>query len=121
MGGLKHMDDRSAIAIKLEAAGIKVYKIRLVILESKRGKSPAVIRKEHIILDSKDSANIVYRAERQELGTYQYMSRYSGFVELFEPHIFHDGNTAYWPDNRQYIERSELADGKLVEAKEGPR
>jgi hypothetical protein len=90
----------------------KIYKVRAWVNKtarrSVRGFAPAVEKvfyKEAVIVNNLKRVKAVYGELKNEASCSQYYSGYSGAAELFEPHIFDNGELAYWPDDEKYIEK----------------
>lgn len=91
---------------QLDAAGITIYKVRAIIMKKKKGSWTDVYRKDEIVtINSLERAMEVYREEKNNAECYTQYSKYSAIVELFIPHIFDNGQLAYWPDHANYIEQ----------------
>ena len=83
-----------------------IYKIRSLVTERKRGgKYIDVYQKEIIIIDNLQRAKEKYKYELNEVMTWTQYSKYHGLCELFTPHLFDNGELAYWPDNNIYINK----------------
>lgn len=90
----------------LRIAGIKIFKIRAVVTEQKKDRWVDVYRcDEKVIVGDEQHARAVYKDRLNEIQTYAQYSKYSCLCELFEPHIFDNGELAYWPDDGIYLER----------------
>lgn len=98
------MTDSQQVAFRL--CGIRIFKIRAAVQEKKKDTWKDVYRKdEKVIIGSEDRAREIYREILNEIQTYAQYFKYSCICELFEPHIFDNGELVYWPDNEKYIER----------------
>jgi len=100
----------TAIQGMLRLKGIRIYKIRAIVVEKKRGgncpKFEDVYRKDIIIIDNLSRAEEVYLSHLNEVETWFQYSKYTGRVELFEPKIHENGEIAYFPyDEQTYIEQ----------------
>lgn len=90
-----------------------IYRIRMWVNQRvtrgrEKGQLNLVAKQDKIVVDNLDYARAVYREMKAELDTWEGVSRYSGKVELFIPHIHPNGPLAYWPYNDQYIDQWEI-------------
>ena len=61
---------------------------------------------ERVVVNNLEHAKRLYEEQRSIVSNeHSYAGIESVKAELFEPHIFDDGELAYWPDNDVYIER----------------
>ena len=92
---------------KLDAAGIKIYKVRAIVMHhTKRDGWQDDYRKEPVIIDHLDRAMEVYKSLLNEVSTWTQYSKYKGRCELFEAHVHENGEVAYYPvDQETYIAR----------------
>lgn len=89
----------------------KIYKVRCIVMKTitrgiNKGRPEDVYRMdEKIIIGNIDRAREIYLKEKNQANQYFQYANHFGMVELFEPHIFDNGELAYWPDNDKYIEQ----------------
>jgi hypothetical protein len=88
--------EKTSHMLKLEAAGIKIYKIRFRMVHTYRGKVRFEDTFEKVIIDNEESARTEFHDATQRLKNHECMRGYSGFAELIHPHIFESGGLAYW-------------------------
>lgn len=89
---------------------VKIYYVRLWVLESKRGggfKSPPVEDNKKVIIGNLDFAMSVYREFKNKYDfLMQTGSNYRGFVEIFESYVWENGEISTHPEfSDVYIER----------------
>jgi hypothetical protein len=99
----------------LRLNGIRIYKVRAIVTERKRGgKFEDVYRKEVIIIDNLSRAQEIYKEQLNECETWFQYSKYQGRCELFEPTIHDNGEIAYFPhDEKTYIKQLLKGDGMM--------
>lgn len=106
-GNLKGFKEDTEVELVTEESKV-IYKIRARVGEYRpraREKHLEVLYKEKTVIGNLDRARNIYKSLLNEVKSYMDYSKYSGFAELFIPHIHENGETAYWPDNDEYIDR----------------
>lgn len=99
---------------------MKIYKIQYTINNriergKDRGRIERIETRDEIVVDNFDSAINLYKRFWKRWENHVSCYGYFGFVEVFEPHIYDDGTLAYFPDDENYIGRTERDDGGEIE------
>lgn len=64
--------------------------------------------RDEIVIDNLERAKEIYEKHLNEIKYVAQYSKYHGRCQLFIPHLFDNGELAYWPDNDEYIEKFEF-------------
>lgn len=87
---------------------IKIFKVRGLVLNKGRGKkhNEPFFYEEKVIIGNLRTAINEYLKTKNAVFTWGDYKIY-GVVELFTPHIYGNGNIAYWPDDEIYLLKEE--------------
>ncbi len=97
----------------MDLKGLKVYRVRLWILERKKGGggyiSPPAEHSDVITINNLEQAKTEYNWAKSRFNMHKDMAGYRGFVELFEASVDDRGRINNYPENEQYIERETVS------------
>jgi len=86
-----------------------IYKIRSWSWRvNRKGEYVDKEQNEDIVIDNLDRAKEIYNKHLNEIECLSQYSKHHGRCQLFIPHLFDNGELAYWPDNEKYIEKFEF-------------
>ena len=88
---------------------MKIYKIQGWVGKRSNKKNnfglEYVFNEKLFVVDNLYTALFLFIKMKNTVQDYkQYSTHYLGYCQLFEPHIFKDGQIANWPDKDNYIE-----------------